>query len=125
MRKLTPLDINDPKWQDYQPRMGKLTLVVAADFLPALPTYMTFSHESAGQAEGFSPEEMEDANPFREVKIVKQQMMIPRVAIIQYENVEISTTLFAILEYLRLVGKVHFWYTDDGICADKEQLDEL
>ena len=124
MNKLTPLDANDPKFKDYQPRMGKLVLVLEADFLPVLPTHMTLLHESAGQAEGLSPEELEDANPFREVKIVKQQM-ISRGAIIQYENVEISTTLFAILEYLRLVGTVHFWYTDDGICAGNEQLDEL
>lgn len=49
MNKLTPLDANDPKWKDYQPHMGKLTVVVATDLLPALQTSMAFLYKAAGE----------------------------------------------------------------------------
>ena len=100
MNKLTPLNPDDPKWKDYQPHMGKLTVVVAADFLPALQTSMAFLHMAAG----------ETANPSA------KETVVARTAVVQYENIEISPTLFAILEYLRITGRILFWCIDDSIC---------
>ncbi len=133
MNKLIPLDLSDPKLATYS-RIGTVTMVLLADFMPAFPMYMGMldhsakslltMHETAGKVEGYDPDEMRDANPFKDAKVAKAQM-IPRSAILRYENVELALNTFAILEYLRLVGKIHFWYTDDGICASKESLEDL
>lgn len=131
MNKLTPLDPADPKWLTYQPHRGKVTMVMLADFMPAFPMYMQMleqsasswltMHEKAAKQEGvgYSLDELAQATPFFNAKTVTQRTIL-RMAHLQYENVEIGPTLFAILEYLRLIGKVHFWYTDDGLCAGKE-----
>jgi len=134
MNKLIPVDSNNPKLQNYQPHMGKVTIIMLADFTPAFPMYMQMlsqsanslltMHERAAREGEYSVEEMAEANPFLKAKIVTQRLIL-RTASLQYENVEIGPTIFAILEYLRLTGKVSFWYSDDGICAGTNTLGDL